>query len=514
MSNRFYNFVNQLISGSVAKASEVNAEMQGAEVGFSTVQAELNTAIKLPADESLTDHRIVETPVQRAGKLMQFNSSGDLVLSSSLQADISVSPYRIRNLPNALAADEPVNLSQLSSYSAGLTGLPAIDHKVGPLLTDGSIVFWGTPTRDIPDTATVNAGSYLAYTGGQCRWQVGGHNVLKDPSGNTGSGWWTTSLSRNWDHRGPHWINTGGIAGSFDHKPVTGGWIACGVGQQVTGSVQIDTTGMSAGAGVPTLRFYDGASSLIGLATSGAALPATANAVYSVTATAPASTVWMAFSVEFSGVSATAYGIIIRNMKLEQGAYPTLFNDFNTVSLLAGVTEQTYFGAGYTLPIVTIGDATATTARLDFRSAAGAQLYDAKIASAGGTNGSAGKGTLTVTSLRTLFSGPIGSPAEYANGNSGAAKTIDFLNGPFQSITLNAATPALTINSTSLPIGKYQLRIVQDGTGSRAPTWVGFAAAYCLGNALPTIASAANAVTFVNFYWDGSSFWVSSNPWD
>ena len=58
--------------------------------------------------------------------------------------------------------------------------------------------------------------------------------------------------------------------------------------------------------------------------------------------------------------------------------------------------------------------------------------------------------------------------AEYANGNSGAAASITLANGQNQSIVLNSASVALTFVSTGVGVGTYKLRVIQDGSGSRA----------------------------------------------
>lgn len=97
---------------------------------------------------------------------------------------------------------------------------------------------------------------------------------------------------------------------------------------------------------------------------------------------------------------------------------------------------------------------------------------------------------------------------EYDAGNSGAAITIDFAaNGQKQKVTLNSATPAITISTTGLLVGQYQLHIYQDGTGGRVPTFSGISSARWIGNSTtPSILSAASAETFINLFYDGSQF--------
>ena len=65
----------------------------------------------------------------------------------------------------------------------------------------------------------------------------------------------------------------------------------------------------------------------------------------------------------------------------------------------------------------------------------------------------------------------IDESAEYDNGNSGAAATVDFVNGKNQKITLTGdCTLTITAPAASAP-GRMVLRVIQDATGSRALTF-------------------------------------------
>jgi hypothetical protein len=96
----------------------------------------------------------------------------------------------------------------------------------------------------------------------------------------------------------------------------------------------------------------------------------------------------------------------------------------------------------------------------------------------------------------------VGYSAEYSNANG----TITLTNGNRQKITLTANT-TIDVVLTSAPIGNYQLRIIQDGTGSRTVTWgTNISATRWLGTATaPTVNSAANGETIVSFYYDGTN---------
>ncbi|WP_440233632.1 hypothetical protein, partial [Escherichia coli] len=72
-----------------------------------------------------------------------------------------------------------------------------------------------------------------------------------------------------------------------------------------------------------------------------------------------------------------------------------------------------------------------------------------------------------VTGIKT-----IGFYAEYDNGNSGTAKTVTLTNGQKQKMALTGNV-TITVDATGCAPGSYQLRLIQDATGSRTVTWSG-----------------------------------------
>lgn len=99
--------------------------------------------------------------------------------------------------------------------------------------------------------------------------------------------------------------------------------------------------------------------------------------------------------------------------------------------------------------------------------------------------------------------------AEYDAGNSGSSVSIDWANGAFQKLTLNAATPAITIG-TPAGVGRFQLKLIQDASGNRNPTWAGsaYSASRWIGStAAPTINTAISGVTIVSFFFDGTNLY-------
>lgn len=142
----------------------------------------------------------------------------------------------------------------------------------------------------------------------------------------------------------------------------------------------------------------------------------------------------------------------------------------------------------------------ATTASTAYATAAQGTTADAALPKAGGTmTGAIAANGQDVHGVKVL-----GRIAEYDNGNSGAAKSIDWANGGQQRVTLNANT-TLTIGTPTYA-GHYQLRLVQDATGSRTVAWSGLTATRWLGaTSAPAINSAANGETIVSVYYNGST---------
>jgi hypothetical protein len=95
--------------------------------------------------------------------------------------------------------------------------------------------------------------------------------------------------------------------------------------------------------------------------------------------------------------------------------------------------------------------------------------------------------------------------AEYDNGNSSTAATIDFANGQKQRITLTANT-TLTISAPP-GVGDYKLRLIQDATGGRTVTFSGLSSARWWGSATqPAFNTAANGETLLALYYDGTNW--------
>lgn len=93
-------------------------------------------------------------------------------------------------------------------------------------------------------------------------------------------------------------------------------------------------------------------------------------------------------------------------------------------------------------------------------------------------------------------------PTELDDGNSGAAKTINWTTARAHKLTLTASC---TLTLTAPPAaGELILHLVQDGVGGHTLTWP--ASVKWAGGTAPVLSVAAAAIDIVRLYWDGTSY--------
>lgn len=94
--------------------------------------------------------------------------------------------------------------------------------------------------------------------------------------------------------------------------------------------------------------------------------------------------------------------------------------------------------------------------------------------------------------------------SEYANGNSGTAKAINWSLSQKQSLVLNGNC---TITQSFPGIGNYQLLLKQDATGNRSVTWSGVN--FYIGDANQSaVNTAANSYSIASIYYDGTNIFL------
>lgn len=120
-------------------------------------------------------------------------------------------------------------------------------------------------------------------------------------------------------------------------------------------------------------------------------------------------------------------------------------------------------------------------------------------------------GTMTTAVISMSGNAVVGTAqvsynAETDNGNkTGASQAIaSFTASGIQKITLtgNVSSSTWTVPNNG-PVF-VQLKVVQDGTGSRTLVWPTVNPPTWVGGSAPTLSTAASAIDFIQFYWDGT----------
>jgi hypothetical protein len=101
----------------------------------------------------------------------------------------------------------------------------------------------------------------------------------------------------------------------------------------------------------------------------------------------------------------------------------------------------------------------------------------------------------------------LGFAGEVNCGDISGATAIDFTLGQKQKARL-VGNATLNISTTGLPVGNYQIRLIQDGTGGHTVAFgASVSASRWLGSATqPSIHPDGNGETILMFYWDGIKF--------
>lgn len=118
----------------------------------------------------------------------------------------------------------------------------------------------------------------------------------------------------------------------------------------------------------------------------------------------------------------------------------------------------------------------------------------------------AAKGTHTTPAATASTGGHIAADDQkqltyYDAGSSGAAKTIDWANGDVQKVTMTGNCTFTFSNPVSGHT--YQLRCLQDGTGSRTGTFP--ATVRGSGGATITLTTTAGKTDYLTFFYDSTA---------
>ena len=123
-----------------------------------------------------------------------------------------------------------------------------------------------------------------------------------------------------------------------------------------------------------------------------------------------------------------------------------------------------------------------------------------------------GTSLLTVNGVTVNVDGDIADvetmtfDGEHSNGSQAGAWTLDWNNGQKQSVTLTG-NGVVTITAPPGP-GTFTIRIIQDGTGTRVPTWPG-TVNWRPGSGTPATSTSPGAVDVAVMYYDGTNYWAT-----
>lgn len=101
----------------------------------------------------------------------------------------------------------------------------------------------------------------------------------------------------------------------------------------------------------------------------------------------------------------------------------------------------------------------------------------------------------------------VSTSPEVAEGNSGAAKSIDWRTGHFHKLTL---TDDAVLSFVAPPGSCFvQLILIQDVSGSRTVTWP--ASVLWPADTEPTLTTTGGDADLVSFFYDGTNYWAASS---
>lgn len=108
--SRFWNFVQAMVPGDLARGEDVNTNLSGIDTALGLVQAELNEAIRVSTGSG--DFNIADNIAARANKLIAFDSAGGVVASTSVgiyQGDFAAGDYDVRDIVRDAGAEVGLN---------------------------------------------------------------------------------------------------------------------------------------------------------------------------------------------------------------------------------------------------------------------------------------------------------------------------------------------------------------------------------------------------------------------
>jgi len=161
MPNSFYTNTRSLISGSTARGDVIEDKFDGVEAGFDAIELDNNKHLQIT--NTSTPQVISETSLNRADKVVGFDSNGDLVLHTGITASQAAAAASASaagtSASNALTSETNAATSETNasnSESAALSAQAAAelalnnfnDRYLGAKATDPTLDNDGNPLTD------------------------------------------------------------------------------------------------------------------------------------------------------------------------------------------------------------------------------------------------------------------------------------------------------------------------------------------------------------------------------
>lgn len=321
-------------------------------------------------------------------------------------------------------------------------------------------------------------------------------------------------------------FHSSGNANDYDARIIVSGGSANG-----SGSLQIIAAGgvsLPVGSSAPGIL-----GSVSNTVTAAGTTQATATALVSDVNVVTTSTASTGLGVALPGATSGKYAVIVNLSANAIKVYPATGHQFDGLGVNAAISLpingflEIYASSGTqwysttnaiintsaligTVSVASGGTGAATLTGLlkgngasAFTAAAAADITTAGGAVLGANTftGTQAHGNNTITGVKLLtFS------SEFDNGLSGTVITVSLANGAKQKLVLNAATPAITVNTATAAVGQYQIRIVQSSSGGSVPSFTGLVSTRWLGSAsAPALNTAVNGESILTMYFDGTN---------
>jgi len=140
----FWNFVTRFTAGTLAKAEDVNTNLDGIDAGLALVETEIDKAVQITNGAGVTD--IVLSAAARANKLLAFDANGDIAASTILgdwkgnHAAAAGTDYQIRDVVKDSTGALGLNNLYICISTHTSTGTLLTDTANWELLVDAAVV--------------------------------------------------------------------------------------------------------------------------------------------------------------------------------------------------------------------------------------------------------------------------------------------------------------------------------------------------------------------------------------